>query len=87
MSIIFFRNLTLYTGKNVSSIEQVNYLYDTLKIEAMKNLTLPDWTKGLYPDILEDIAKKRYVLILFFFLIFFDDKFTKHHFMINTHIL
>lgn len=42
--------LTKYTGILVSTLEEIEYLYNTLSIESAYNLTLPAWTKPVYPD-------------------------------------
>lgn len=48
--------LTRYSGTTVSSVEEVEYLYNTLFIESVYNFTLPDWTKPVYPDKLKPWA-------------------------------
>lgn len=42
--------LTEKTGRNVSDMVTVDYVYDTLYIEALYNKTLPEWTKAVFPD-------------------------------------
>lgn len=38
-----FNHLTKYSGSNISTIENVEMLYNTLEIEQFHNLTLPNW--------------------------------------------
>ncbi|XP_068210170.1 prostatic acid phosphatase-like isoform X1 [Palaemon carinicauda] len=42
-----FEFLSEKSGSNITSILDVDYLYDTLRIEALYNLTLPDWTNDV----------------------------------------
>lgn len=42
--------LTRYSGTTISSLENLEYLYNTLFIESVYNFTLPDWTKPVFPD-------------------------------------
>ncbi|XP_047472576.1 prostatic acid phosphatase-like isoform X1 [Penaeus chinensis] len=48
-----FQFLTEKSGQNVTTILDVDYLYDTLRIEALYNLTLPDWTHDVLPAMKE----------------------------------
>jgi len=41
--------LTLNSGRKVNSVEEVDWLYDTLTIEKLYNKTLPEWTKSVFP--------------------------------------
>ncbi|KAJ8972001.1 hypothetical protein NQ314_000432 [Rhamnusium bicolor] len=63
----FFRNishinhdlyayLTRYSGQTVSTLETLEYLYNTLLIETMYNYTLPDWAARVFPEKLEPWA-------------------------------
>lgn len=38
-----FEYLTIHSGSNISTIEDVEFLYNTLEIEQLHNLTLPNW--------------------------------------------
>lgn len=38
-----FKYLTIHTGSNITTIEDVEMLYNTLDIEQQHNLTLPVW--------------------------------------------
>lgn len=51
-----YEYLTKHTGTNISSVLKVEWLYNTLQIEELNNLTLPDWTKNVYPEKLKSIA-------------------------------
>lgn len=51
-----FTYLTLHTGQNVSTIVDIEYLYDVLFIEDRFNMTLPAWTAEVYPDKLRTLS-------------------------------
>lgn len=51
-----YRYLSENTGSNISSVLKVERLYNTLQIEELNNLTLPEWTKNVYPDKMKNIA-------------------------------
>lgn len=42
--------LTEHSGKNITNMVDVDYLYDTLFIEQIYNKTLPKWTQAVFPD-------------------------------------
>jgi len=44
-----FEYVTANTGQNITDIVNLDYIYDTLLIEANNNLTLPDWTQPIFP--------------------------------------
>lgn len=43
------KNLTIWTGKNVTTPSDLYYLYHTFVSEASMNLTLPDWVHTVFP--------------------------------------
>lgn len=45
-----YEYLTIQSGKKVDSFTGVQNLYNTLFIEDLYNLTLPEWTKKVYPE-------------------------------------
>ncbi|KAL3289473.1 hypothetical protein HHI36_022896 [Cryptolaemus montrouzieri] len=51
-----FQYLTEYTGENIDTIRKVEEIYNTLQIEELHNLTLPEWTHEVYPDLLKPLA-------------------------------
>lgn len=51
-----YEYLTENTGSNVTSVLQVERLYNTLQIEEINNLTLPEWTVSVYPEKMKPIA-------------------------------
>ncbi|XP_046387697.1 prostatic acid phosphatase-like [Ischnura elegans] len=57
-----YKYLTEKTGKLVHDIESVEFLYNTLTIEERFNFTLPEWTKGVYPDKMEYLAAFSFTL-------------------------
>lgn len=51
-----FQYLTYYTGMNITNIFYALAVRDTLLIESKANLTLPEWTKAIYPEHLDNLA-------------------------------
>lgn len=68
LKIIDKENAELYdylsknTGNNITSVLKVEWLYNTLEIEEFNNLTLPEWTKSVYPEKLKPIAAQAVAL-------------------------
>lgn len=58
-----FRTLSQGTGQNVSTILDVELLYNTLEIEKSAGLELPDWTEGIFPQKMLPIAERSLALI------------------------
>lgn len=48
--------LTNNTGKKVATFSDLMGLYQTLTTETFMNLSLPEWTKSVYPGIITDMA-------------------------------
>lgn len=44
-----YEYLTQHSGKKIDTFTGVNNLYNTLWIENLKNFTLPEWTKKVFP--------------------------------------
>uniref|UniRef100_A0A1W7R8D5 Putative lysosomal & prostatic acid phosphatase n=1 Tax=Aedes albopictus TaxID=7160 RepID=A0A1W7R8D5_AEDAL len=57
-----FDNLTIITGMDIRTPDDVQSLYSTLKAEAEFGLALPEWTKDYYPDKLLPLTTFGYVL-------------------------
>lgn len=51
-----YEYLTKHTGDQISNISVVEFLYNTLQIEQLHNLTLPAWTTEVFPDRMKKIA-------------------------------
>jgi len=51
-----FAYLTEKSGRNVTTFEDVEFLYDVLFIETRFNMTLPNWTHGVYPEKLKPLS-------------------------------
>ncbi|XP_066585017.1 venom acid phosphatase Acph-1-like isoform X2 [Prorops nasuta] len=49
--------LTEHSGKPINNTRGVYYLYNLLKEEAAQNLTLPEWTRSVYPKPMEEITR------------------------------
>lgn len=52
--------LSLHSGREVRSLQDVDFLYSVLNIESLYNLTLPNWTKEVFPDKMKPLAALRY---------------------------
>ncbi|XP_063922293.1 prostatic acid phosphatase-like isoform X2 [Zophobas morio] len=48
--------LTKNSGTLIASLESLEYLYNTMFIETLYNLTLPDWARVVYPSKLKPWA-------------------------------
>lgn len=51
-----YKYLTKNTGNNISTVLKVESLYNTLEIQELNNLTLPEWTKPVYPEKMRTMA-------------------------------
>ncbi|EFN76309.1 lysosomal acid phosphatase [Harpegnathos saltator] len=54
----YYKELTEHTGKNMSTITDVEFLYNTLEIEEEHGLKLPTWTRKFYNDEMREIAAR-----------------------------
>lgn len=57
-----YKRLTKETGQNVSTILDVEFLYNTLEIEKNAGLTLPDWAEGVFPEKMLPLAERSLAL-------------------------
>lgn len=55
--------LTKHTGKNITNLRDVEFLYNTLSIENDEGLKLPDWTDDVFPDKLRPLAERHLQLL------------------------
>lgn len=51
-----YKYLTMYAGKSVNSLQSVQNIYSCLHIEELYGLSLPEWTREVYPDKLYPIS-------------------------------
>ncbi|CAG9821600.1 unnamed protein product [Phaedon cochleariae] len=51
-----FEYLSVNSGNNISDFNSYTNLWNTLYIEALYNLTLPEWTKDVFPDKMRALA-------------------------------
>lgn len=51
-----FEYMSFYTGMNITNMFYALAVRDTLVIESDADLTLPDWTKAIYPDHLDNLV-------------------------------
>lgn len=54
----YYKELTEHTGKNISTITDVEFLYNTLEIEEQRGLQLPTWTQKFYNNEMREIAAR-----------------------------
>lgn len=57
-----FEYLSKQSGLDVKTYGESLLLYECLWSEQEYGLTLPDWTKNVYPEPLRDLALKSYSL-------------------------
>jgi len=51
-----YRITSEHSGKSVHDPETLEQLYNTLFIEEVNNLILPNWTKEVYPEKMVSVA-------------------------------
>lgn len=56
-----FKELTEHTGMNISTPDDVQSLYSTLRAESEYGVKLPPWTKKYYPDRLVELTDQSYI--------------------------
>jgi len=54
----YYKELTQHTGQNMSTITDVEFLYNTLEIEEQHGLKLPPWTQNFYNNEMREIASR-----------------------------
>lgn len=54
----YYEELSKYTGNNISTITDVEFLYNTLEIEERSGLKLPEWTSKFYNWQMREIAAR-----------------------------
>lgn len=54
----YFQELSNYTGQNISTITDIEFLYNTLEIEERNGLKLPEWTIKYYNRQMREIAAR-----------------------------
>uniref|UniRef100_A0A1B0CQF8 Uncharacterized protein n=1 Tax=Lutzomyia longipalpis TaxID=7200 RepID=A0A1B0CQF8_LUTLO len=57
-----YRRLSKETGLNMSTILDMELLYNTLAIEKDAGLTLPDWAEGVFPEKMQPLYERSYTL-------------------------
>lgn len=58
----YFQELSNYTGQNISTITDIEFLYNTLEIEERNGLKLPEWTIKYYNQQMREIAARSLAL-------------------------
>lgn len=48
--------LSLWTGKEIKSLQDVNLIWVTLETEKSMGLELPEWSENIYPQILSAVV-------------------------------
>lgn len=54
----YYKELTEHTGQNITTITDVEFLYNTLENEEQHGLELPAWTRKFYNNEMLDIAAR-----------------------------
>ncbi|KAL6256375.1 hypothetical protein P5V15_012490 [Pogonomyrmex californicus] len=54
----YYKELMKHTGQNMSTITDVEFLYNTLEIEEKHGLELPEWTRKFYNNEMREIAAR-----------------------------
>jgi len=54
----YYKELTEHTGQNMSTITDIEFLYNTLEIEEQNGLKLPPWTRNFYNNEMREIAAR-----------------------------
>ncbi|XP_033225423.1 lysosomal acid phosphatase-like isoform X2 [Belonocnema kinseyi] len=54
--------LTQHSGKKINSLEEIEFLYNSLYIEELYNKPLPEWTKYVYPEKMKPLAEKSFAI-------------------------
>ncbi|CAK9822890.1 Lysosomal acid phosphatase [Anthophora retusa] len=54
----YYQQLSHHTGQNITTITDVEFLYNTLEIEQRKGLRLPEWTNEYYNTEMREIAAR-----------------------------
>lgn len=54
----YYQELSNYTGQNISTITDIEFLYNTLEIEERNGLKLPEWTLNYYNQQMREIAAR-----------------------------
>lgn len=58
-----FEELKEHTGLPVVNIQNVGLIYDTLYIQSLYELPLPNWTKPFYPNPLKEMSELSFLAI------------------------
>lgn len=57
-----FEYVSKHSGDKIKDIENLEYIYDTLHIEFLNNLTLPNWTKAVYPQPMQEVSTYSFMI-------------------------
>lgn len=52
--------VTKNSGRRITNMEGIQYMYSVLFIEQLYNKTLPEWTKSVFPDKLKPISGRSF---------------------------
>ena len=47
-----FEYISVHVGENITDIVKLDYIFDTLLIENIYGMELPEWTKEVFPGII-----------------------------------
>ena len=51
-----YEYVSTHSGARIRNPDDIERVYNSLFIEELYNLTLPDWTKKVYPDQMKPVA-------------------------------
>lgn len=54
----YYRQLSAFTGQNMTTITDIEFLYNTLEIEELHGLKLPGWTSTYYNEYMRELAAR-----------------------------
>jgi lysosomal acid phosphatase len=57
-----YRYTSEHSGSNIHDAESLDELYNTLFIEDLNNLTLPNWTKNVYPQKMASVSSYSFTI-------------------------
>lgn len=60
-----YKYVTNHTGREISDIQELEYLYNTLYIESLYGFKLPDWTKEVFPNKMKPWAEFSFKLFCY----------------------
>ncbi|XP_054267924.1 prostatic acid phosphatase-like [Macrosteles quadrilineatus] len=57
-----YKVLNQNAGEQVTTIERIDWVYNTLWVETLYNFSIPEWTKSIFPHPMAEASKYSFVL-------------------------